>query len=81
MAIPIENEKIYQHRYRVNSSINQAYYFSEGNILRPISIGRKKIARLAFIGNEQVTGEEYVKNVQIIQAELQQENSIEKSEK
>ncbi len=81
LAIPIENEKIYQHRYRVNSSINQAYYFSEGNILRPISIGRKKIARLAFIGNEQVTGEEYVKNVQIIQAELQQENSIEKSEK
>lgn len=80
LVIPQENQTIYQNRYRVNSSLNQAYYFDKNNILKPISIGRKKLARLAFTGEEQITGEEYAKNVQIIQNELQQENDIKKEE-
>lgn len=80
LTIPQENQTIYQNRYRVNSSLNQAYYFDKNNILKPISIGRKKIAKLAFTGEEQITGEEYAKNVQIIQNELQQENDIKKEE-
>ena len=58
--------------------MNESCYFDESNVLKPISIGRNKIGKLAFTGDEQITGEEYAQTVQIIQNELQQENNVEK---
>lgn len=78
LAIPIKNQGIYQKRYMRNSRMNESCYFDESNVLKPISIGRNKIGKLAFTGDEQITGEEYAQTVQIIQNELQQENNVEK---
>ena len=68
-----ENEKqIYLDRYDANS--NEMLGFNVVKDAGHIKINRKKIGKIAFSGNDRVTGEDFQQGSAIIQSELDREN-------
>ncbi len=71
LVIAPDEQYIYLNRYKTNRKLLKGKNIVEN--VNPISITRNQIGKIAFYGQERVTGEEYLRVSQIIENELENE--------
>lgn len=71
LAIQWENHHIYRERYKTNKQAMM--YRTIVHDVKPIKIGKKPLGRIAFLGDDRVTGEEYAQASSIIESDLEKD--------
>ena len=78
LAVSTEDRNIYQKRFNINSlliAINPKIKKSITEKVAKSNVSINKIGKKVFIGDEGLTGQDYIKNEGIIQAELRRQMS------